>query len=45
MVEELVPDPFIQNQNSLDQQSAITLSLFLWYVQVEVYQNTSNLSF
>ena len=41
---KLFPDLFIKNQNiCLDQQSEMFYSLFLLYVQVEVYQNTLKL--
>ena len=46
MGETIVPDPFIKKSKliiSLDKQSEILQSLFLFYVLVEVYQNVLKL--
>ena len=46
MVEKLVPDPFLKKAKlsiSLDQQSKVSYNLFIFFVQVEDYQNILNL--
>ena len=46
VLEKLILDPLIKKQNiSLNQQSKMLYSLFLLYVQVEVYQDTLKLGF